>query len=411
MTGQTLTAPTAALPWPRAFTSAPGADPERSRGTLARLRGNVWATVRLLAASTLDVPDFEGKLAIGEALHTLTEVAASIEERLVELGGLAVPADRAPGDRTRRRLAAALSSPAGPRLAAMPHDWLRPLLDAFDSAVFDSLLDGPSERVRRRALWDMDDAFAWFFSAEARLADSAGEAPAAPREPGVPDCPSRPTMGVRDPRFRTFEHTRDYRKATDWRSSGSKYEDDLVELLRVNRDEIDALETFALALFDLVEEAPLDALRHLARLAWDEARHAAIGHTLLAERGADPYDYECSMIGIRVRGAMSGWDAWTQITLFGELGIIGPMRALVREAQERGDDRTAAAFGFVCRDETMHLRDSRRLLAAHHPLGDLSAAGERARTHAGQTLQKLGLFEYERFQELDGRQIFELLGE
>ncbi|WP_113704623.1 hypothetical protein [Nonomuraea lactucae] len=424
MTHGTFTDLAPLLPWPRAFTSVPGAEPERSRSTLARLANDVWATVRLLAASALDVPGFEAKLAIGEALHALTEVAASVEERTAELGRRTAPADRAPGTGTRSRLAAALSSPAGARLAAMPDDWLRPLLGTFGSAAFDPLLDGPSERVRRRALLDMGDAFTWFFEAEGRLAEAAGEAPPAPGASGSPasqaSCSpaprasgslSRPTMGVRDARFRTFEHTRDYRKAADWRCSASEYEDDLIELLRVNRDEIDALETFALALFDLVEEAPLEALRHLARLAWDEARHAAIGHTLLAERGVDPYGYECSMIGIRVRGAMSGWDAWTQITLFGELGIIGPMRALVREAQKRGDDRVAAAFGFVCRDETMHLHDSRRLLAEHHPLGDLSAAGERARAHAGRTLQELGLFEAEQFEKLDGRQIFELLGE
>jgi hypothetical protein len=218
-------------------------------------------------------------------------------------------------------------------------------------------------------------------------------------------------MGARDSRFRLFDHTRDYRRSADWVSSGSAFEDDLMELLRINRDEIDALETFALALFDLVEVAPIEVLSHLARLAWDEARHAAAGHALLAERGDDPYRYECSMIGIRVRGAMQGWDAWTQITVFGELGIIGPMRRLERRARELGDDRTAAAFGFICQDETLHLRDSRRLLALHHPAGDLDRAAEAARRQAGALLDEYGLLPEEQFQQLSPRQIFELLGE
>ncbi|GAA0674437.1 hypothetical protein GCM10010193_29200 [Kitasatospora atroaurantiaca] len=393
--------PGRALPWPARFTTRPGADPAASLRQLDGLCRELWAVVRLLAAGTLDLPEFELKLASGEALFTLTEVAATVEERVVELGGRP---DRSLPPELARRLAAALATPAGDRLPVLVRHWYEPLLAAFADAAFDPLLDGPSERVRRRGLADLRDAFAWFTTA-------CGPAePKAYPEPAEAEV-RRPVMGARDERFRLFDHTRDYRKADDWETSGSAYQDDLVELLRINRDEIDALETFALALFDLVEEAPVEVLRHLARLAWDEARHAASGHALLAERGEDPYRFECSMIGIKVRGAMPGWDAWTQITLFGELGIIGPMRSLEREARRRGDERTAAAFAFICRDETLHLKESRSLLDRHHPAGGLAAAGEAARKRAGKLLEEYGLLTEEQYAALDERQIFELLGE
>lgn len=398
------------LPWPPRFSpSGKHPEPQQSREALVRLNSGVWTVARLLAASCLDMPWYEAKLAIGEAVHALAEVAATCEERIAELGACLAPQDRAADATSAVRLAHTLATPAEQRLAVLPGQWLTPLVDGFSAASFDPVLDGPSERLRRRAVSDLDDAFMWFFEAVARLGPA--EPDSTPPHPAELGRAQRPTMGIRDARFRTFESTRDYRKAPDWVTSGSDYTDDLLELVRVNRDEIDALETFALALFDLVQEAPLPVLRHLARLAWDEARHSACGHALLAERFGDPYAHECSMIGIRVRGGMGGWDAWTQITVFGELGIIGPMRALAREAGRRGDERTAGAFAFICSDETMHLRESRRLLAAHHPLGGLGAAADAARAHAGRTLESLGLYDAEQFAQLDERQIFELLGE
>ncbi|MEU9096818.1 hypothetical protein [Streptomyces sp. NPDC048361] len=417
------------LPWPERFRShGAAASPEDSRDRLVELAGEAWTVTRLLAASTLDVAEFEAKLALAEAVHAVVEVAASCEERAGELGAAPKPGQRLGADRADAadqrevRLAAALAAPPGQRLARLPREWLLPLIAMFEDRTFDALLDGPSERVRRRGLSDLKDAFGWLVETGEQLELAGGQeqfadAGTAPAEAGLHASPPavrtarRPTMGRRDERFATFENTRDYRGAADWHDAGSPYDNDLLELVRVNRDEIDALETFALALFDLVAEADLESLRHLARLTWDEARHAAIGQELLRERFGDPYAHECSMIGIRVRGQMNGWTAWTQITVFGELGIIGPMRALAREAHRRGDDRIAHAFGFITSDETMHLRDSRRLLERNHPSGGLARAADAAREEAGRILEGLGLYDAEHFAQLDERQIFELLGE
>ncbi|MET9361754.1 hypothetical protein ABZX93_12630 [Streptomyces sp. NPDC006632] len=409
--------------WPERFRShGAAAGPEQSRDRLIELARETWTVTRLLAASTLDVAEFEAKLALAEAVHALVEVAASCEERADELGAAPKPGQRLGTEEREARLAAALAAPPRQRLVTLPRKWLTPLIRSFEDRPFDPLLDGPSERVRRRGLSDLRDAFGWFAEAAdadaERLERADGQSQLTdPGHPGIRgSTPAartarRPTMGRRDERFTTFENTRDYRGAADWRDTGSPYDNDLLELVRVNRDEIDALETFALALFDLAAEADLESLRHLARLTWDEARHAAIGQELLGERFGDPYAHECSMIGIRIRGQMGGWNAWTQITVFGELGIIGPMRALAREARRRGDERVAHAFGFITSDETMHLRESRRLLDRDHPSGGLAQAADAAREEAGRILEGLGLYDAEHFAQLDERQIFELLGE
>ena len=310
-------------------------------------------------------------------------------------------------------------APATDRVLAIHGYWLPRLHGEFERAATaaDTLLDGPTVRTLRRAAAELSSMLAW--SAEAVVAAGSadqlelvtGQVRDAGLRAGPAPALGRPRSAARDERYTTFDRTRDYRSAPDWRDADDEYTNTLVELLRVNRDEIDAIETFALALFDLVEELPVEALRHLARLAWDEARHAATGHTGLDELCADGFAPACSMIGINLRAAMNGYDAWAQITLFGELGIIGPMRALARSARERGDHRTQAMFDFVCADEVMHLRESRRWLDELHPAGGLEAAAETVRRLAARLLDEQGVLPTEHYLALSREEIFALVGE
>jgi hypothetical protein len=406
------------LPWPSGLRSRSGWTPDRSRALLAGLTSTVWSTVRALTASTLDVPQVEAKLAAGMHVHELVELAAALQERLAELS-VPTPA-REPVAPDAHRLAHTLrADPATDRVVLLYGYWL-PRLDAEIRAGLssvDRLLDGPSWRLLRRAQTDLADALEWGRQAVDRcgpagltaavVADVAAITGAGQAAPAF----DRPRSAARDPRYRTFADTRSYRKAPDWVDGDSEYDCDLVELLRVNRDEIDAIETFALALFDLVDQAPLPALRHLARLSWDEARHAAIGHLVLEERGNDGFDLACSMIGINLRAAMNGYDAWAQITLFGELAIIRPMRELARRATAVGDERIAAVFGFICSDEVLHLRESRDWLERLHPAGGLEAAAEAVRREAARLLSERGVLAEEQYLALTPAEIFALVGE
>lgn len=406
------------LPWPAELRSVPGWTVRRSREHVAETVRSTWTVVRAIAASTLDVPQLEFKLAAGRQLFELVEAAADGETRLAELGVHQAP--RTPTMADAHRLSHTLAlAPATDRILAIHGYWLPRLHGEFERAACaaDSLLDGPTVRTLRRAAAELSSMLAWSTEAVSaagsagRLESVAGELHDAGSRPAPAPELNRPRSAARDGRYTTFDRTRDYRSAPDWRDADDEYTNTLVELLRVNRDEIDAIETFALALFDLVEELPVQALRHLGRLAWDEARHAATGHTILDECGEDGFSPACSMIGINLRAAMNGYDAWAQITLFGELGIIGPMRALARSARERGDHRTQSVFDFICSDEVMHLRDSRRWLEATHPAGGLEAVAETVRQLAARLLDEQGVLPTEHYLALSREEIFALVGE
>lgn len=403
-----------ALPWPAELSSTPGWTPAASRELLGGLLSSTWSAVRALSASALDVPQLEFKLAAGQHLHVLVALAGDLEDRLGELSAAAV---RGPGPTDRSRLGRTLATdPATARVAAVYGYWLpRVVAEVVEAqARVDSLLDGPTWRLLGRAAAELAPVAEWGRQAVRAAAPEAAEQLCAMLAAGGGSDrtePRRPRVASRDPRYTVFADTRSYRNAPDWVEGRTPYESDLIELLRVNRDEIDAIETFALALFDLVDTAPLNALRHLARLAWDEARHAAIGHLMLAERGADAFGLTCSMIGIDVRAEMDGYDAWAQITLFGELSIIRPMRELARRAAAGGDLRAAAVFEFICADEVLHLRESRRLLDRLHPAGGLEATAEAVRRRAAQLLSAHGVMDEEQYMALSRDEIFALVGE
>jgi hypothetical protein len=400
------------LPWPPRFRSSPGGNPAAARARLEDISRRLWSTVRLVSASTLDVPDMEFKLAAGELLHVLVSGAARVERRSEQLGRRVRPYRHHCLDHT---VASALTlQPVPDRLAVLGHRWLPDLSVAVASALdaSDPLLDAPSAAALRATGDELAHVLPWFGEA----ADSAGcdRQHADKLWDALADSVSRPTRpvnGARDDRFTTFSDTRDYRSAPGWNGTGSEYEDDLLELAWVNRDELDAVETFALTLFDLVDEADLEVLEHLARLAWDEARHSAIGHAVLAASGTDPFTLPSSTIGIRLRGAMSGWDAWAQITLYGELSIIRPMRELAAAARCVGDRPTAESFEFICSDEAMHLRESRVLLDRFHPAGGLEAVSDQVRRRAAELLDEQGVLPREHYLALTRQEIFRMIGE
>lgn len=405
------------LPWPAYYVSLPDTAVRDSVDRLLALLDGTWTAVRILCVSLLDVPQMEFKLAGAQTVFELTELAVAIEERLGQLGTRHPPRVR-PADGRQAGILAAEASTF--RLALIYEALLRPLQDQITSALgaTDPVFDGPAHRLLRHGRHALQEACTWHAAAadsiRARLGNRAVDsalqeifAAAAPASMSL----TRPRMAARDSRMTTFDDTRNYRGAPDWRDQGSSYDDSVIELARVNRDEIDAVETFALALFDLIPDASIEVLRHLARLVWDESRHAAAGHTLLAERGRDPYAFSCSTIGIRLRSAMDGWDAWAQITLYGELGIIGPMRELAKAAAERGDDRIYAAFTYICADEVMHLRESRRLLDAEHPGGGLTEVAEGVRQRAAALMNEFGILPKEKYLSLTAAEIFALIGE
>lgn len=410
-----------AIPEPFAFAVARGAaDLAPCSERLAAIHGLLYGAVELMSGRILDIAEFETKVAFGRHIYELLDFARAVEGRVKELGRKTAPR-HVPAD-DRALLDRILRAPGASHVVAgLYGTWLAKTRRAAERYLdeHDPLADQPTQRLIRMHLPALDEMAAWGAAAAAayRAAQVAPEAVDAWVEslrapiPAACEPFRRPECAARDVRFTTFSDTRDYTRATDFAPSGDAYEDEALLLIRTNRDEIDALETFALAIHDLLYEADAEALHDLARFAWDEARHAVLGHALLAARGKQPFAVHCNMVGIDVRARMRGWDALAQISLFGELSIIKPMRRLVEQARARGDAEVARSFDFICSDESLHLRRGLRWLRERHPAGSLEGAEQVVRRRAAVLLHELGIVNEDYAARLTRRDIARIVGE
>lgn len=223
----------------------------------------------------------------------------------------------------------------------------------------------------------------------------------------------RPDACARDARLSTFHHTRQYlpEDLPESMRPDDEYQAQVLELLRVQRDELDAIETFANVIYDLRPPFELESL--LARLCWDEARHAELGQQNLARLGHDPFAIPCGIIGINVRSPLPPLLAFAQISIFGELNQVGTLRDAADRCYSRGDDATGRAFDFTHADEMMHLRAGRawlRKLAAQAGT-DLSGLEHEALKHAVRRLREEKVIGEDYAARITGADITALIGE
>ncbi|OYY79552.1 MAG: hypothetical protein B7Y43_00220 [Sphingomonas sp. 28-62-20] len=393
---------------------------------LTRLRDLVHTAGLAIAGRLIAVADFDAKLDLAHHLYELMAAARALGDRL---GELAVAQHRAvPERRADRRLIAWLFAPADtPGFVARSHGLLLPALRdraAGYAHETDALLDAPSLRVLRRLRADLDamidamDDWGAVASAGAPPTDRATcaaldallDAP----EGGHGPRPPRATRCARDPRLTNFGGTRRY--AVDdlplpLRPTTPHAIDQLV-MLRIQRDEIDAVETFANIIYDSEGLADAD-LELLARMASDEARHAAIGQRELARLGLDPFAVPCGTIGIDVRAALAPELALMQINLFGEIHQVRAIGAFAESAAARGDSMTARAFAFIYSDEMRHVREGRQLLRwiADQAGTTLRALEARTRDAAAARLHALGVLGEEYRRSIGDAELARIVGE
>ena len=412
---------------------------EEARARLLRLLHGQLGLMRVLAGWVVEIPEFEAKVELGHHIYLLSEAALRTRARLLELR-----ANRAVVDEWKdadqqvlwQELLLARDPAeflAGTHLAAA---WgLQAAVRAY-LACTDNLLDLPTVRVLQGIDRDLDPIVAWGNRAVRAYVDSGtvrdptpwkdhcvalltslgafgdgarGVLPPVLRQADA--APFRRRVGCqRDGRFETFSNTRSYLDAPQ-RSSRvlGEYEAKRLELIRVQRDEIDAIETFANVLFDL-SAAPFDLQMDLARFIWDEARHAEIGHQALRRLGYEPFEMPCSIIGINVRSPLAPEVALAQISVFGELSIVGPMRQLSDQAYRLDDRETGLTFDYIHADEILHLRRGRKWLEALSEDGNLSTLQERARSEAVRRLVEEGVLREDYESALSASQISDLLG-
>jgi hypothetical protein len=344
------------------------------------------ACVRALAGALIRIGPLELKIELAHHLYQHAEAAAALRQRLRELRVSDKTLD-APLPSWLDDVVDALLRLDDPVVFALAID--ATLVDEIQQALrryteaADALLDQPTLRLLRPIASDLDAMRAWS-GAVARCAVDAGDAPeawqaATQQVRGLMQAPhdgpssdgsspasaaryQRPHACARDDRLPVFHHTRRYggEDLPAGRPAADGLAAQVLELFRVQRDELDAIETFANIIYDMRPAFELELF--LARLVWDEARHAEMGQQHLERLGLDPFAVPCGVIGINVRSPLAPLLAFAQISIFGELHQVGTLRRIADRCDAAGDALSARAFDFTHADELMHLRIGRQWL-------------------------------------------------
>ncbi|AZV79017.1 ferritin-like domain-containing protein [Parasedimentitalea marina] len=390
-----------------------------------------WSLVRVIAGTIIRIPEIETKVFLAHSLFLHAEIAGATRRRLVEL-------------RVRDSKLCVIPQ----IISAVCNELL--YSDSAAEFVFgysalvahlaetqsqyiqrtSHLLDRPSVLIMRRFAPDIVEVTDWLETARSAYVAIDFESQffethitAILKSRSSDGCPSpmlrqdsrepyqRTNECARDGRFALFHQSRQYSTSDGLHQlPDDKYGVDRLELARVQRDEIDAIETFANVLFDL-DDAPFELVEQLARFVEDEARHVETGHAILANLGHDPFEIPCSIIGINVRAPMPPVLAFAQLNIFGELNIVSRLNVMAQQAYARDDDLIGKAFDFVHADELTHVRRGRKLLIDMAPGENPADVSETARRLAARRLAEEGVLGEDYALALTRKQVGELMGE
>ena len=396
--------------------------------------------MRTLAGWIIEIPEFEVKIELAHHIYMHAEACHSLRQRLIELRVPPGSSDDFKDEQVTLLQKEIEQSHSAPELIVATQKVTSHLLQAEVQLEkeTDGLVDLPTIRLLRQIRPDLVEINVWGEAVVQAYMDGGWPEQALVDWGkhiesmlhycgGIPgelhEC-ERPRLRqdveppfqrkiscARDERFTTFHHTRDYRHADQLNSNErGEYERERLELIRVQRDEIDAIETFANVLYDL-PSAPFDLQFDLARFIWDEARHAEMGQQSLARLGFDPYSVPCGIIGINVRAPLAPELALAQISIFGELNMVGRLRRLSQWAYQSNDHPTGIGFDFIHADELIHLRRGRAWLKTLNASDDLTAVQRETRTVAIKRLIEEGVIGEDYAMNLTANEIGELIGE
>jgi hypothetical protein len=372
--------------------------------------------VRTIAGWIIQIPEFEVKVELAYHLYMHSEAAKTLRERLIELRNSPSKIDQ----HTNNKLALLESelklAHDTPEFIVGIHRVVASyLMDAQYKYIekTDDLADMPTIRGLKKILVDLEEMCKWskvviqvyidsgydetslqiwsshiqeLISCSDDVLDNASSELTSNLRQNHEPAFFRKIDCQRDERFITFANTRDYHKHDNLDEHFTdEYQKNCLELIRVQRDEIDALEVVANILYDLTE-APFEMQMDLARAIWDEARHAQIGHQNLLRLGFDPFKVPCNILGIKVRSPLPPLISLATLNILGEQSIVDSLRQLSKCAYERGDKAIAVSFDFIYSDEIVHLRKGRFWLKRLHPSGNIQIIQEEARVHAIQRL-------------------------
>ncbi len=363
--------------------------------------------MQALGAWTLTIPEFEVKLETGRHIFYHADAARLLRERLTEQEMRAKDVDGYRDADIDRVIEEVLSARSAPELLVGVHEVLgRALEVAYRHHIdrTDPVTDVPTIRCLKRILTDYEPMLRWVELAigayvdggveEAGLAvwrwhlqrllgSIGGVTGADPKTPAPSPLRSEVTpfergpVPLRDARFDTFKNTGDYDLADGKdRFPKDSYESLRFRFIRTQRDEVDAIEAFGTFIWD-IRFRDFQSEYDLARITWDEARHAEIGHRALQACGYDPFELRNRLTGSTCRGPMEPAFAMAEINLFGEVGVLKTIGGLIDTAEARHDALLYHIADYIRADERTHVRKGQGILRV---MTDLDAKALELRT-------------------------------
>jgi hypothetical protein len=398
--------------------------------------------LRALAGWAMGTPEFEVKVEYGRHIYWHAEAGMKLRTRMTELRVSEEITDAFAAPDIAEFFAELLHSETPAHFLSAMYGVLLPhIARAYreHASHTDQVADAPTVRLIKQVLSDYDDMIvwgngaiaayieggyekreisAWQYHVEKLLRsfggvtglDPKGPRPDHLRSDGRPPF-TRSIIATRDLRFSTFEHTHEYHIADEGKIEyTSEFEQTRLALVRTQRDEMDAIETFGNVLYETVN-VPFGFDFDLSRIIWDETRHTELGHKTMEALGYDPFDLLNRLLGIKVRAKLEAKYSFAEINLFGEANIVQECLRYSREAFEKGDDLTGRVFDYVNADERTHLAKGVRWLKYLFGTDSVQTIEDETKKEAVRRLVEMGVVDHEYAMTITHRELAKIIGE
>jgi hypothetical protein len=398
--------------------------------------------LRAISGWAMGTPEFEVKVEYGRHIYWHADAGMKLRTRLTELRTSEETTDKYASKEIAGLFAELLQAESPAHFLSALYNVILPhVRRAYAEHIShtDQVADAPTIRSMKQILVDYDEMIAWGKGAtlayieggyeenslrkweyhiEKTLRSIGGVTGLIPKGPRPEFMRShgaapfqRSFIGTRDARFKTFEKTYDYHVADEGKIEyESEFDKTRLSLVRTQRDEMDAIETFGNVLYEITD-VPFGFDFDLARIIWDETRHTELGHKSLQSLGYDPFDLLNRLLGIKVRAKMEAKYSFAEINLFGEANIVQECLRYSREAYEKGDDLTGRVFDYVNADERTHLTKGVHWLKHIFKTDSVQQIEDETKKSAIERLLALGIIDQEVAMKITHKELAKIIGE
>ncbi len=397
--------------------------------------------LRAHAGWSMGTPEFEVKVEYGRHIYYHSEAAMAFQKRLGELRISPEIVDQYRNEEIEQFFSELIYAESPAHFLAGVYGVLVPqLINAYHEHLMstDQVADAPTVRLLKYIIADYTEMYLWGKEALQAYIDGgydgsnivfsqlhieqvlssiggitgAQEKTVTPNElrSGGKGVFKRSFVATRDPRFKTFEHTYDYKKADEGSIEyETDYEETQLDLIRSQRDELDAIETFCNILYE-IRDVPFEFDYDLARIIYDETRHTELGFKALEMKGFDPYDLANRLMGIKVRTKMPPEFSFAEICLFGEANIVQEVAKQSREGYKK-KDITGLLFDYVNADERTHIQKGTRWIKHLFKTDSITEIELQTKQIAINRLLELGVIDHEVAMTISHKELAKIIGE